>query len=67
MLDPIIRVYVFVCVCVQVEWVATATAQAEKLKEIATYNKKAFDEMQAWKDLAEVRRALLHLLSLASR
>jgi len=52
---------------VQVEWVATATAQLEKLKEIATYNKKAFDEMQAWKDLAEVRRALLHLLSLASR
>ena len=52
---------VCVCVRVQVEWVATATAQVEKLKEIATYNKKAFNEMQAWKDLAEVRRALFRL------
>jgi hypothetical protein len=52
---------------VQVEWLATATAQLKTLKEIATYNKEAFNEMQALKDLAEVRRALLHLLSFASR
>lgn len=60
-------VCVCVCVRVQVEWLATATAQLKTLKEIATYNKEAFNEMQALKDLAEVRRALLHLLSFASR
>ena len=39
----------------EVGWLATSTGQVEKLKEIAAFNKDAFKDMLAWKELALVR------------
>ena len=39
----------------EVGWLANSTGQVEKLKEIAAFNKDAFKDMLAWKELALVR------------